>query len=133
MLRAAELFEKGKLITRAIECYEQLGAWEQLLHCLHKNSACFREDERQRLANRYIPIALNKLYLLLTDESSEVTALEKNKGIVQELKIKRKFAEKQEAIEEEDEEDDYTSSEEEEASELMDESSVAVDESIVSS
>jgi hypothetical protein len=27
-LKAAEMFEKGKLITRAIECYEQLGAWE---------------------------------------------------------------------------------------------------------
>ncbi len=80
MLKAAEMFERGKLITRAIECYEQLGAWEQLLHCLHKNSSCFREDERQRLANRYIPIALNKLYLLLTNESEEVSALEKNKG-----------------------------------------------------
>ena len=80
MLKAAEMFERGKLITRAIECDEQLGAWEQLLHCLHKNSSCFREDERQRLANRYIPIALNKLYLLLTNESEEVSALEKNKG-----------------------------------------------------
>jgi hypothetical protein len=28
MLKAAEMFERGKLITRAIECYEQLGAWE---------------------------------------------------------------------------------------------------------
>jgi len=91
MLRAAEMFQKGKLITRAIECYEQLGAWEQLLHCLHQNSGCFREDERQRLANRYIPIALNKLYLLLTNEEPELSALEKNKGAIQELKIKRKF------------------------------------------
>ena len=39
------------------------------LHCLHKNSLFFKEDERQRLANKYIPIALNKLYLLLTNES----------------------------------------------------------------
>jgi len=31
ILRAAEMFEKGNLASRAIECYERLGAWERLL------------------------------------------------------------------------------------------------------
>ncbi len=31
ILRAAEMFEKGNLATRAIECYERIGAWEKLL------------------------------------------------------------------------------------------------------
>jgi len=35
ILRAAEMFERGKLISRAIECYERIEAWERLLNCLH--------------------------------------------------------------------------------------------------
>ncbi len=31
ILRAAEMFERGNLTTRAIECYERIGAWEKLL------------------------------------------------------------------------------------------------------
>jgi len=31
ILRAAEMFEKGNLTSRAIECYERIGAWERLL------------------------------------------------------------------------------------------------------
>jgi len=31
ILRAAEMFEKGNLVTRAIECYERIEAWEAAL------------------------------------------------------------------------------------------------------
>lgn len=34
---AAGYFEKGGLILRAIECYEQINDWEPLLHCLNRN------------------------------------------------------------------------------------------------
>ena len=34
---AATYFEKGGLILRAIECYEQIGEWELLLHCLNRS------------------------------------------------------------------------------------------------
>ena len=34
---AARYFEKGGLILRAIECYEQINEWELLLHCLNRN------------------------------------------------------------------------------------------------
>jgi hypothetical protein len=31
------MFERGKLITRAIECYERIEAWERLLVALHSS------------------------------------------------------------------------------------------------
>jgi len=65
---AAEMFEKGNLPSRAIQCYERIGAWEQLLHCLHRHSDAFLPSQRQVMANRYIPIALNKLYQIMTQE-----------------------------------------------------------------
>jgi hypothetical protein len=68
ILRAAEMFEKGNLTSRAIECYERIGAWERLLQCIHTKRGAFKKSERESLANKYIPIALNKLYLLLTGE-----------------------------------------------------------------
>jgi hypothetical protein len=61
ILRAAELFERGKLITRAIECYERIEAWEQLLVALHASKDQLKKSEFEFLANKYIPIALNKL------------------------------------------------------------------------
>lgn len=65
------MFERGNLITRAIECYERIGAWEQLLLMLHKyGSVSFKEVDRQLLANKYIPIALNKLYMLLSHQET---------------------------------------------------------------
>ena len=36
---AANYFEKGGLILRAIECYEQIEEWELLLHCLNRGQA----------------------------------------------------------------------------------------------
>ena len=43
---AATFFEKGELILRAIECYEQSRDWELLLHCLNRNQDKFGENER---------------------------------------------------------------------------------------
>jgi hypothetical protein len=31
------MFERGKLITRAIECYERIEAWERLLVALYSS------------------------------------------------------------------------------------------------
>lgn len=44
--KAAQFYEKANLVTKAIECYESDGAWEQLLHCLHRNKDYFKSDER---------------------------------------------------------------------------------------
>ena len=59
---AALFFEKGDLILRAIECFEQTKEWELLLHCLNRNQGKFGENERQSLINKYVPIALNNIY-----------------------------------------------------------------------
>jgi len=67
--------------------------------CLHKNQDKFKEVERQSLANKYIPIALNSLYSMLvskdnkldgeSDDSDEFE--EDNKGKLHEMKIKMKY------------------------------------------
>ena len=62
------MFERAGLIARAIECYEKAEAWEQLLHCLYKSNNCFRASEFESLQRKFVPIALNKLYLILSGE-----------------------------------------------------------------
>jgi len=64
LTKAASLFEKGNLISRAIETYESAGEWELLLNCLHRNKNFFRAEERECLVNKYVPVALNSLYRL---------------------------------------------------------------------
>ena len=59
---AAKFFEKGDMIMRAIQCYEQMGEWELLLNCLNRSQDKFGESERQSLINKYVPIALNNIY-----------------------------------------------------------------------
>ena len=59
---AAKFFEKGDMIMRAIQCYEQMGEWELLLNCLNRSQDKFGESERHSLINKYVPIALNNIY-----------------------------------------------------------------------
>ena len=77
--KAAQFYEKANLVTKAIECYESDGAWEQLLHCLHRNKDYFKSDERQSLINKYVPVALNSLYKLYSSQEEE-EGVEQNKG-----------------------------------------------------
>lgn len=88
ILKAAEMFERGNMIARAIECYERIEAWERLLLSLYKSRESFKQQERELLANKYIPIALNKLYLMMMGEEK---VNEANKGVLAELKIKQKY------------------------------------------
>ena len=89
--KAAKLYEKANLITKAIECLESSGEWEQLLHCLHRNKAFFKQEERQSLINKYVPVALNSLYKLYSEEDEDNQLDEENKGKMQEMKIKLKY------------------------------------------
>jgi len=43
------------------------------------------------MINKYVPIALNRLYLMLSDSVETGGVDEQNAGVVQELKIKRKY------------------------------------------
>ena len=82
------MFEKGGMVQRAIECYERIEAWDKLLQSLYQARDFFKASEREVLANKYIPIALNKLYMMMMGEA-EVN--EANKGVLAELKIKEKY------------------------------------------
>ena len=69
--KAAKLYEKANLVSLAIECYESAGEWEQLLHCLHRNKEFFKAEERESLVNKYVPVALNSLYKLYSEEDGD--------------------------------------------------------------
>ncbi len=78
---------------------------------LYQSKNSFRKAQREQLANKYIPIALNKLYLMMTGEEK---VNEANQGALAELKIKAKYQKQvKDAINEEDEE--YFSEEESES------------------
>jgi len=74
--KAAKLYEQAGLVTKSIECLEANGDWEQLLHCLHRNKDFFKAEERQALINKYVPVALNSLYKLYSEDELDET----NKG-----------------------------------------------------
>jgi hypothetical protein len=89
-------------VSKAIECYEANGAWEQLLHCLHRNKDFFKHEERQALINKYVPVALNSLYKLYSQSAEDGQDLEiggeggednaeDNRGKMQEMKIRMKY------------------------------------------
>ncbi len=89
-LRAAKLFEKANLIAKAIDCYENAGAWEQLLNCLSKHKDYFKQEERESLVNKYVPVAINSMYRMYA-EGAEGVEDEENKGKMQEMKIRLKY------------------------------------------
>ena len=105
------------MVSKAIDCYELNGSWEQLLHCLHRNKDSFKVEERQSLIMKYVPVALNSLYKLYSSSSEgneggfeEGSGLdEENKGKLQEMKIKLKYQKKTQVIAEEDDEDNVSS------------------------
>ena len=111
--KAAKLYEAANLITKSIECFEACGEWEQLLHCLHRNKDFFKQEERQSLINKYVPVALNSLYKLYSEEDEENELDEENKGKLQEMKIKLKYQKKVDVIREEDDEDELEDEEDE--------------------
>lgn len=89
-MEAAAMFEEGKMMPRAIECYEMTESWDQLLHSLNRCKDQFKNEERESLVNKYVPIALNNLYKSLTEES-ELEGQKANKAELQEMKIRMKY------------------------------------------
>jgi hypothetical protein len=89
---AASMFEKGKLMPKAIECYEMSQSWDRLLQSLNRSRDLFKEEEMEALVNKYVPIALNNLYKIFSQESGVSEEVEEeNKGKIQEMKIKMKY------------------------------------------
>jgi hypothetical protein len=57
--KAADMFDKAELAHRVIACLEADESWEKLLSSLQKFKDYFKDEERQVLVNKYVPIALN--------------------------------------------------------------------------
>ena len=57
------------------------------------------------MINKYVPVALNSLYKLYTEEGDEGLD-EENKGKMMEMKIKLKYQKKVEVIREDEEEEE---------------------------
>lgn len=87
------MFEKGDLMPRAIECYEISESWEQLLLALNRCKDKFKDEEREALVNKYVPIALNSLLKVLSGDASTETSDKDmmDKGQLQEMKIRMKY------------------------------------------
>jgi hypothetical protein len=69
--KAAEMFEESNLILKALQCYEYLRDWEKILLCLNRNKHKFKENQRESLINKYVPIALNSIFRMLNSGDSE--------------------------------------------------------------
>ena len=85
--KAAKIFEEWGLYLKWFECYENERDWEGLLLCLHRNKDNFKDFERESLVSRYVPIALNSIYMSMGDKQFE----EQNRGKIFEQKYMKKI------------------------------------------
>ena len=78
--------------------YEMSQDWESLLYCINNCKDQLKDEERQALVNKYIPLALNSLYQMLSSKSN----ISESKKI-QDMKIRMKYEKDTRQILEEDE------------------------------
>lgn len=64
---ASRMFEESKLYFKALECYEQQQNWEGLLQCMNRNKHNFTQDTWEQLINKYVPVALNSIFLMINE------------------------------------------------------------------
>ena len=102
--KAAKMFEESKLILKALEWYEYLWDWEAILLCLSRNKSLFKDNEKESLINKYVPIALNSIFRMIDSSNKE-----ENKGKQLEDKYMKKVIkidEEQSDFDSENEEDE---------------------------
>jgi len=64
-IKAARMYSMGKLVVKAIECYEQEKMWEAILQCIKDNENEFNRDLKESLIQKYVPKALSSLYSVM--------------------------------------------------------------------
>ena len=111
---AAKMFEECDLVLRSLECYEYLQDWESILTCLSRNKDKFQESQKEALINKYVPIALNSVFRMLSHGEAE-----DNKGKEFEEKYMKKV---HNPIEEESDYDSDSDEEDEDVKEKLEES-----------
>jgi hypothetical protein len=111
--KAAKMFEECGLYLRSFECYEYEKDWEGLLQCLYRNKNKFLKYERDSLINRYVPVALNSIYHIISEKGFD----EENRGKV----IEEKYIKKDIDVIQEEIGSNYSESEDEEEDKIVEE------------
>ena len=62
------LYSEGKNVSKAVECYKKLKNWDAILQCVKTHEQDFTQEQRQELIKKYVPLALNNLYSLITHD-----------------------------------------------------------------
>lgn len=66
------LYSEGKMVTKAVECYKKLKNWDAILNCVKVNENEFTQAQREQLIKKYVPLALNSLYTLITHDDEDL-------------------------------------------------------------
>lgn len=62
------LYSEGKNVSKAVECYKKMKNWDAILQCVKTHEEDFTQEQRQELIKKYVPLALNSLYSLITQD-----------------------------------------------------------------
>lgn len=119
--RAAMLYSEGGMVSKAVDCYKRLRNWDAILQCVKTHEADFTQAQREQLIKKYVPLALNSLYTLMTtdnlvdgDSDEETAELQKPKEtLVKDYDIKTMKS----VIKEEESEDEVLENQEGDSSE----------------
>ncbi len=60
--------QDGKLVSKAVDCYKKLKNWDAILSCVKTHEEYFTQEQRENLIKKYVPLALNSLYSLMTQD-----------------------------------------------------------------
>ena len=60
--------QDGKLVSKAVDCYKRLRNWDAILTCVKTHEEHFTSEQRENLIKKYVPLALNSLYSLMTQD-----------------------------------------------------------------
>ena len=60
--------EDGKLVSKAVDCYKRLQNWDAILSVVKSHEQHFTQEQREELIKKYVPLALNNLYSLMTHD-----------------------------------------------------------------
>jgi hypothetical protein len=68
------LYSEGRMVTKAVDCYRKMKNWDAILNCVKNHESDFTQEQREQLIKKYVPLALNSLYTLIThDEDINVS------------------------------------------------------------
>ena len=66
--KAARLYSEGKFVTKAVECYKKMRNWDAILYCIKIHEGEFTQEQKESLIYKYVPLALNSLYTIMTND-----------------------------------------------------------------